>query len=136
MYIVMILFYIFLIFFIREWINHTCILVSKMGLTNLLAQLIFILRAKLLNVVMKCKMLCFLCFKPFFSKCTSWSCDFFSHVVLIQSIQFFCENEYTYIRFMFCWSIFLLSNSCYDSIGTIVKETNSFITIMQLINPN
>ena len=64
--------------------------------------------------------------------------------VLIQSTHFF-HWKYVPITFRFLMKHFSLSNCCYDnwksvlfpiSMTTIVRETNYFITIMQLINPN
>ena len=119
-------------------------LIFKTGLITLVAQAVSTLRAKLWKVVMISKITMFLSFAPFFwkfaflrlwyfiSPCTDLINSNFAVVVWIYKIQVFDK------AFLSC------SNRCYDnrnclfpiSMVTIVRETNSFVKIMQLINPS
>ena len=86
-------------------------------------------RTKLWKAVTTCKITMFFSCWPFFLK-----------MYIFEVVTFFLPNAYLIN------SIFPLSNSCYNiienatffsvSIATIVKETNLFVTIIQLINLN
>ena len=136
--------FIFLKFLMREWINLTYILtltflVPKMGLVTLLASLVSILRAKSWKVVMKCKS-CMFNFGDLFLKMyifevvkfllTSCLSNRFNFSVVVHMIHVFDE------AFFFLTTVAMITDSVTFSSFHNVRETNSLITIMQVINPN
>ena len=121
-------------------IHTLTFLVSKMRWTNLEAQLVSILRAKLLKVVMKFQDV-FLSFGPIFSKCTFWGCSiFFSPYTypvksvlsaLVGMLKIDVLDEVFYPLCYYCYDV---NWNCVISIATTVRVTNPFNPIMQLIN--
>ena len=79
----------------------------------------------------------FSAFGPFFQNVLFWGSDFFSHLVFIQSPQFFCSSANVQDS-CFWWSIFPLGNSCYNNCfhSNHCKANKFFHPNHELINPN
>lgn len=139
----------YLLKFISGKINsayiHTSLtfLVSEMGLTKLAAQPVSVSRAKLWKFVMKCKkVMTIKLLGPFISKCTYLRPQyFFSQSTCPINFNFpvavcICKIH-VFVEALFPLSnILQLKNLFHVSMGTLVRVTNSFITIKQRINPN
>ena len=129
----------------EKWTFHTSLtfLVSKVGLSTHVDQPGFILREKLRNFVMKCKIFFWL-LDTFSQNNAFWDYATFSCQILIQSTQFY-QWQLEYTRFMFFIKYLQpLCNYCYNNWNSVFFHIHGnycygnkfFNTIMQLIDPN
>ena len=101
-------------FFIRFQHILITFLIFKIDLTTFVAEPVSILRAKLWNIVMKCKIVMFLILHPVSKNLDFWGSNIWSKSALTHLISFF-QMQLQFMKFKFLIKVFFAhSNHCYN----------------------